>query len=246
MVIYPAIDLRGGKCVRLFQGDYARETVYAEDPCEVARKFEAEGAQRLHVVDLDGAKTGTPENLQTVQAIAKAVQIPVQFGGGVRTLQTAREAVEMGIHRVVIGSKLIDSPEFAEAIFAILGESAAAGIDSREGLVAVSGWTETSSIPAQDLARRMEDLGARWFVVTDIARDGALQGPNLAYFRSMAEAVSGRVIASGGVTSLADLEAIRDLGPSNLEGIVVGKALYEGRFSLTEAIHSGQSTKIRR
>jgi len=235
MTIYPAIDLRDGKCVRLFQGDYSQETIYADDPSEVAKRFEAEGAEALHVVDLDGARSGTPANLQAVGAIAKAVGIPVQFGGGIRTLQTAREALERGVHRVVIGSKLIDSPDFAEAIFGMLGESAAAGIDSREGMVAISGWTETSSISAVDLARRMEHLGARRFVVTDIARDGALQGPNLEFFKSMAGAVQGKVIASGGVTSLEDLDDVRRLGIPNIEGIIVGKALYEGRFQLGEA-----------
>src|SRR5262249_29719481 len=150
---------RDGKCVRLFQGDYSQEKVYSDDPCEMARRFESEGAEILHVVDLDGALTGSPADIATVADICKAVKIPVQFGGGIRTLQTAREALNKGVHRVVIGSRLIDSPDFAEAIFGMLGESAAAGIDARNGQVATSGWTETSTISAKDLMQRMEHLG---------------------------------------------------------------------------------------
>ena len=236
MLIFPAIDLRGGRCVRLFQGDYAQETVYDEDPCRVAREFEKQGAEILHVVDLDGARSGTPANLEIVSAICHAVKIPVQFGGGVRSLETARRALEMGVHRVVIGSKLLAEPEFAEAIFAALGESAAAGIDAREGRVAVAGWTETSDTPAADLARRIEALGAHRFIVTDIARDGALQGPNLDFLRTMAAAVQGKVIASGGVSSIDDILAIRHLGAPNLEGVIVGRAIYEGKFTVAEAL----------
>jgi phosphoribosylformimino-5-aminoimidazole carboxamide ribotide isomerase len=236
LTIYTAIDLRDGKCVRLFQGDYAQETVYADDPSEVARRFEAEGAQALHIVDLDGARSGEPANLTVVGEIIEAVRIPIQFGGGIRTLETARAALGKGVKRVVIGSRLIDSPDFAEAIFSFLGESAVAGIDAREGLVAVSGWTEISAIPAEILATRMENLGARRFIVTDIARDGALQGPNLEFFKKMSQAVKGKVIASGGVSGLNDIGAIHELGCPNIEGIIVGRALYEGRFNLTDAL----------
>lgn len=236
MLILPAIDLLGGRCVRLFQGDYRQETVYDEDPCRVAQEFAMQGAEILHVVDLDGARSGTPANLELVSAICHAVKIPVQFGGGVRSLDTARRALDLGVHRVVIGSKLLAEPEFAEAIFAALGESAAAGIDAREGRVAVSGWTEHSDVAAEDLARRIEALGAHRFIVTDIARDGALRGPNLDFLRTMAGAVRGKVIASGGVSSLEDIRAIASLQAPNLEGVIVGRAIYEGKFTVVDAV----------
>jgi phosphoribosylformimino-5-aminoimidazole carboxamide ribotide isomerase len=236
MLILPAIDLRGGKCVRLYQGDYGRETVYADDPLEVAKRFEGQGAGLLHVVDLDGARQGYPANLEVVGKIAESLSIPVQFGGGIRSLAIAREALERGIHRVVIGSKLLDSPEFAESVFAILGESAAAGIDARNGWVATSGWTETSAVEAEALAKSMDALGARRFVVTDISRDGAMKGPNLEFLRSMSRAVRGKVIASGGVSTIGDLEALFELGFHNLEGVIVGKALYEGKLELQDAV----------
>lgn len=242
MLILPAIDLRGGKCVRLLQGDYARETVYDEDPVAVAKRFVEDGAEALHVVDLDGARSGAPENLETAERIARAVDVPIQFGGGVRTLETARSALQAGMHRVVIGTKLLDSPEFAEALFAALGDSVATGIDARDGKVAVSGWTETSNVAAEDLAARMERLGARHFIVTDIARDGALLGPNLDLLRTVAEAVQGKVIASGGVSNLHDLRAIANAGLKNIEGIIVGKAFYEGRFGVSDAIHAVASS----
>lgn len=238
MLVLPAIDLRGGKCVRLIQGDYAQETIYDENAVEVAKRFEGEGAEILHMVDLDGARTGEPANLDLVGEVARSIRIPVQYGGGVRTLATAKRAIDLGIHRVVIGTKLLDSPEFAETIFLALGESAAAGIDARDGRVAVAGWTETSDIAAEDLAMRMEHLGARRFVVTDIARDGVLLGPNLEFLSLVANSVRGHVIASGGVSSLHDLKTLATQGPANLEGVIIGKALYEGRFSVRDALHA--------
>ncbi len=235
MLIIPAIDLRGGQCVRLFQGDFAQETVYDEVPADVARRFADEGAELIHVVDLDGARTGCPANLEIVEQICRSVPVPVQFGGGVRTFETAREAIERGVHRVVVGSRLVESPDFAEAIFFALGESAAAGIDARDGRVAVSGWTETSEVSAEDLAQRMEGLGARHFVVTDIARDGALLGPNVVFFHRIAEAIKGRMIASGGISDLYDFELMAEARIHHLEGVIVGRALYEGRFTVAEA-----------
>lgn len=236
MLIIPAIDIRGGKCVRLCQGDYMQETIYSDDPVKMAKKFEDDGAQMLHVVDLDGARSGYPINLTLAGDIAKAVKIPVQFGGGIRSLEIARRAMDSGLHRVVVGSKLIESPEFAEAIFSILGESAAAGIDSRDNFVATCGWTEISSIGADELIRRMESLGARRFVITDISRDGSMGGPNMEYLYKMSHQVKGRVIASGGVSTLQDLQAIYALGLKNLEGVIVGTALYEGKLDLSAAL----------
>lgn len=220
------------------QGDYAQETVYDQDPLELAQQFESEGAEILHMVDLDGARSGTPANLEIVERVSKSIGIPVQFGGGVRTLETARRAIDAGVHRVVIGTKLIESPEFAETIFSALGESAAAGIDARDGMVAIAGWTETSTISAEDLAQRMERLGARRFMITDIARDGALVGPNLDFLRKVADSVRSKVIASGGVASLHDIRSLAGMGLRNLEGVIVGKALFEGRFGLQDAVHA--------
>lgn len=242
MIVIPAIDLRAGKCVRLRQGDYSQETVYDEDPLNIARRFEDEGAALFHMVDLDGARSGVPENLGIVERVAKTVGIPVQYGGGVRTLEIAKRAIDAGVHRVIVGTKLIESPEFAESVFFALGESAAAGIDARDGRVAVAGWTETSEISAEDLAVRMESLGARRFVVTDIARDGELQGPNLDFLRRLASVVRAKVIASGGVSSLHDIRALAALKLPNLEGAIVGKALYEGRFGVKDAIHAAETT----
>lgn len=236
MLVIPAIDLHGGKCVRLFQGDFAHETVYDENPVDVARRFEAEGAQLIHVVDLDGALTGEPANLKTVGEICRSVKIPIEFGGGVRSLQLARQALAEGVHRVVVGSRLVESPEFADAIFFGLGESAAAGIDARDGRVAVSGWTETKDLAAEELAMRMQLLGARRFVVTDISRDGAMSGPNVDFFRRMGLAVAGRIIASGGISDLYDFEVLAEAQIPNLEGVIVGRALYEGRFTLAQAV----------
>jgi phosphoribosylformimino-5-aminoimidazole carboxamide ribotide isomerase len=236
MLIIPAIDIRGGKCVRLCQGDYMQETVYSEDPVKIAKKFEEDGAQMLHVVDLDGARSGYPLNLPLAGEIAQAVKIPVQFGGGIRSLDIARRALDGGLHRVVIGSKLIDSPEFAEAVFAILGESAAAGIDSRDNFVATCGWTQMSNVGADELIRRMELLGARRFVITDINRDGAMGGPNIDFLYKMSHLVKGRVIVSGGVSTLQDLQAIHALGLKNLEGVIVGTALYQGKLDLGAAV----------
>lgn len=236
MLVIPAIDMRGGKCVRLCQGDYMQETVYSDDPIKVAKQFEASGAEMIHVVDLDGARSGYPINLPLASDIAHAVKIPVQFGGGIRSLEIARRALDGGLHRVVIGSKLIDSPEFAEAVFAILGESAAAGIDSRDNFVATSGWTQMSSVGADELIRRTEILGARRFVITDINRDGSMGGPNMDFLYKMSHMVKGRVIASGGISTMQDLQAIYALGLKNLEGVIVGTAIYEGKLDLAEAV----------
>lgn len=236
MLIIPAIDLRGGRCVRLTQGDYAREKIYDALPSEVATRFEGEGAKLIHVVDLEGAKLGSPPNLDSVEAICRAVSIPIEFGGGVRSLETAHRVLDLGAARVVLGSRLVASLDAAKELFAELGEKAVAGIDAREGKVAVEGWLETSELVAADFARRLEGVGARRFIVTDIARDGALLGPNFEFLASMLKAVSSPVIASGGVASLSDLEALCGLSSSNLEGVIVGKAIYEGRFSVKEAI----------
>lgn len=235
MILFPAIDLLDGKAVRLFQGDYAQATVYAEHPADQAAAFEAEGAHWLHVVDLDGAKSGRPMNLDAIQAITSRVAIPVQVGGGIRSIDDARQLLESGVARVILGSRLVQDLEFAEQVFGELGDQAVAGIDARGGKVAVHGWTATSDVTAEALAQAIATRGAKRVVVTDIARDGALSGPNLDLALSVHRASGLPVIVSGGISALADLKMIAAAG-EEVEGVIVGKALYEKRFTLNEAL----------
>lgn len=236
MLIIPAIDLRGGRCVRLTQGDYGRETIYDLDPVDVAQRFAAEGAEIVHVVDLDGAKSGSPANLEIVARIAREGGLPVEFGGGVRTLETARRVLDHGVQRVVVGSKLVQDAELSAQFFAELGEQVVAGIDAREGKVATIGWTETSEVTAVELALRVETAGCRRIILTDIARDGELKGPNLDLLRDVVAAVKIPVIASGGVAVVRDLELLRQAFPAGVEGVIVGKAIYENRFTVAQAV----------
>lgn len=234
MEIIPAIDLRGGKCVRLLQGDYSRETVFSDDPPAMAKHWESLGARRLHVVDLDGAREGKPRNLEVVRAICAAVSIPVQLGGGMRNTAIAQQALEVGVDRVIVGSAALD-PEAAAAFVEELGERVVAGIDARDGLVAVHGWLDTTSVGAVDLARKLVLLGFRWIVFTDIQRDGTLRGTNITALREMIVAVSASVIASGGITTVEDLRAARNAGAA---GAIVGRALYTGDLDLKAALEA--------
>jgi phosphoribosylformimino-5-aminoimidazole carboxamide ribotide isomerase len=233
--VIPAIDLRAGRCVRLFQGDYARETVFADDPVAVARRWEAEGARRLHLVDLDGARAGEPLQLPVVRAVAAAVRIPVQLGGGLRHRAAVQAALDAGVERAIIGTAALDL-EHAAALFAQFGERLAVGIDARGGRVAVQGWEQESGWDAVDLARRLEGLGARRIIFTDIARDGTLTGPALEATRSLAESLAIPVIASGGIGTPADLQALAALAPSGIEAAIVGRALYTGAIRLPQVI----------
>lgn len=237
MLILPAIDLRAGKCVRLKQGDYAQETIYGEDPAAVAADFAEQGADWIHVVDLDGAKAGEPQNLDAIRAIVEASDVPVEVGGGIRSLETAQRLLDLGVGRVIFGTRLLATEDAGESLFRALGEQAVAGIDSRDGMVAVTGWTEQSSVVALDFAKHLESVGAKRFIVTDIATDGMLQGPNLPMLRQFAEELQGAVIASGGVATLDDLVAISGL---RVEGAIVGKAIYERRFTVAEAVQSAR------
>lgn len=234
--IIPAVDIRGGKCVRLFQGDYARETVFGEDPVEMARRWEGEGARRLHVVDLDAARTGEPVNLPIVARIAAALSIPVQMGGGVRTREAVVRALESGVHRAILGTAAASDPAAARALFGEFGDRLVLGLDARDGRVAVTGWQETTSWQAADLAREMAAAGARRLIFTDIATDGTGRGPSLASTRSLAEEVGLPVIASGGIGSLDHIFAVAELEPAGVEGVIVGKALYTGAVDLGTAI----------
>jgi phosphoribosylformimino-5-aminoimidazole carboxamide ribotide isomerase len=231
--ILPAIDLRGGKCVRLRQGDYARETVFGDDPAAMARRWVSEGATYLHLVDLDGARDGRPANGEAVQAIIRAAGVPCQLGGGLRTEEDIARALDWGVERVVIGTRALRDSNWLGRVCERFAGRLVLGIDARDGRVATAGWLEVSETMALDLARRCSRLPLAALVYTDIGRDGMLEGPNLEALAEMAAAVSLPVIASGGVTSLDD---IRRLAGLSLAGCIVGRALYEGRLTLGDAL----------
>jgi phosphoribosylformimino-5-aminoimidazole carboxamide ribotide isomerase len=235
VILLPAVDIRGGRAVRLRQGRFDDETVYADEPLEAARSFVEAGARRLHVVDLDGAREGSPANLGHLRRIAAELGIPVQYGGGLRSLGSVRDAVEAGAERVVLGTAAHADPDFLERALADFGERVAVAIDVREGRVAVAGWTEETDAAPEDVIGRMESAGVERFVYTNVARDGMLGGPDLDEARRVGAAVGGSFVISGGISSLDDLRALRSLGLANLEGVISGKALYEGRFAVGDA-----------
>lgn len=233
MVIFPAIDLRGGQCVRLRQGDYAQETVFGADPAAMARRWADEGAGFLHLVDLDGAREGRPVNGEAIRAIVQAVPVPCQLGGGLRTEADIVQVLTWGVARVIIGTKALQSPEWLEGVCRQFPGKIVLGIDAKNGRVATQGWLEVSDQAALDVARRFAPLPLSALVYTDISKDGMLEGPNLEGLAEMARAVSTPVIASGGVTTLED---VRRLSHLPLAGCIIGRALYEGRLRLKEAI----------
>lgn len=239
MEIIPAIDIRGGRCVRLYQGDYRLETVFPDTPVGFARKWEALGAPRLHVVDLDGAAAGEPRNWQVVGEIVNAVSAPVELGGGLRTLDTVKKALDMGVDRVVLGTAAIENPALIESACRRYGEAIVVGIDARNGRVSVKGWKVDSAVAAEELAGAMASLGAKRFIFTDISRDGALKGPNFEALAALTRAIALPVIASGGVSSLADLERLDKLG---VEGAIIGKAFYTGALDAGEVLRNYQVT----
>jgi phosphoribosylformimino-5-aminoimidazole carboxamide ribotide isomerase len=234
--IIPAIDIINGRCVRLVQGKFDQETVFSDNPVEMAVKFEQEGATRLHVVDLDGARTGSPQNLKVLESILRAIKIPVQTGGGIRTLDTAHKVLGIGVSRVIIGTSAALDSEAAEEMFRELGDQAILGVDALNGYVAVRGWQARTEERAVDFARRMQSIGARRIIFTDIARDGMLGGVNTFAVERMLKSVEIPVIASGGVGSLADVTRLACLEDKGLEGVIFGKALYTGAVSLPDAI----------
>ena len=241
MEIIPAVDIRGGHCVRLHQGDYAAETVFDDDPAAAARRWFEVGAPRLHVVDLDGARSGEPVQFDLVAAIIRAgtlASVPVQVGGGIRTVETVQRYIDVGVTRVILGTAAVRDAALVRQLCAAHGDAVVVSIDARDGYVAVAGWTETSEVRAVDLAHRLTDLGLERLVYTDIARDGTLTEPNYAALTALTTTVTVPVIASGGV---ADVAQIGPLAATGVEAIIIGRALYDGRLDLAAAIAATQA-----
>lgn len=238
MQLYPAIDMKGGKCVRLTQGQFDNVKVYSHRPADMAKLWVDQGATWLHLVDLDGALAGRSVNEEAIREILKEVSVPVQLGGGIRSREAVRNLLDLGVTRCIIGTRAVEEPEFIRSLVEEFGpERIVVGVDARDGLVAVNGWEQVSSVPAVDLCRRMKSFGVRHIVYTDISRDGMLAGPNVAGTRRLAEETGLDMIASGGVSSMEDLEALKEQG---IQGAIVGKALYEQRIALPEAVRRFQ------
>jgi phosphoribosylformimino-5-aminoimidazole carboxamide ribotide isomerase len=239
MILLPAIDIRGGKAVRLYQGEYGRETVYDDDPVDAARRWAAGGAELIHVVDLDGAKAGSPVNLEAIGAIARAVECPIEVGGGLRDLPSAEAVLAAGAERVVVGTAALRDPDFlAELIDAQGPERVVVSVDARGGKVSLAGWTESSGVDVADAVADLSARGVARFLFTPIEVDGTLEGPNTAELERVAAATDAAVIASGGVGTLEHLKELASTAPANVEGVIVGKALYEKKFTVEEAIEA--------
>jgi phosphoribosylformimino-5-aminoimidazole carboxamide ribotide isomerase len=235
MIFLPAIDIRDGRAVRLEQGRFDKETVYVDDPLEAARSWVDAGARSLHVVDLDGAREGEPQNLHHLKRITEELRIPVQYGGGLRSIVSARNALAAGATRVVLGTAAYNDVEFLDEALAAWGVRVVVAIDVRDGFVSVSGWTEKTQMPADEVIARVQDRGVKQFVYTNADRDGMLNGPDLDEVKHIARCIRGRWIYSGGISSIDDLRALRDLRLMNLAGVISGKAIYEGRFTIADA-----------
>ncbi|MGI6549728.1 MAG: 1-(5-phosphoribosyl)-5-[(5-phosphoribosylamino)methylideneamino]imidazole-4-carboxamide isomerase [Syntrophomonadales bacterium] len=239
MIIFPAVDIKDGRCVRLVQGKKEEVTVYGTDPAGMAREWERQGAQWVHVVDLDGAFSGVPCNREIIRAMVENLSIPFQLGGGIRDFETARGYLELGVSRVIIGTGALDNRQLVASLLEEFGsERIIVGIDARDGMVAVRGWEDVTTVTALEMAREMRALGVKRTIYTDISRDGVLQGPNIPAIRAMAEGTGLTVIASGGVSTIEDIVNLR--GISGVEGAIVGKALYEGRLTLGDALKAAK------
>jgi len=238
VLIVPAIDLRGGKVVRLVKGDFNQETIFAEDPLAVAKRWVDAGAKRLHLIDLDGARTGVPHHLEIVEKIARAIRVPVQVGGGVRTLEVIGQYLELGVAQVILGTKACSDEEFLAEALRAHKEKIAVGVDVKEGRVATEGWLKKEAAEPMDLVDRLLEQGVKTIIYTDVARDGTMIGPAMESCRRLLKKVKSRaaVFASGGVSSLDDLLRLKELEASGLSGVVVGRALYEGTIDLKEAV----------
>jgi phosphoribosylformimino-5-aminoimidazole carboxamide ribotide isomerase len=236
MLIIPAIDLKEGKCVRLEQGLMDKATVYSDDPATTARHWESQGAEVLHVVDLDGAFAGKPKNLDAIKAIRAAIKIPIEVGGGIRDMATIRTLVSIGINRIILGTAAIENPSFVREACNEFSGRIIVGIDAKEGLVAIKGWAEVTKVQAIDLAKQMQEHGVIAIIYTDIKRDGMLSGPNIEATQALARALHIPVIASGGVHTMKDIERLLAVRYSGVSGVITGKAIYSGSLNLKEAI----------
>ena len=237
MYIYPAIDLYGGKAVRLYKGDYAQMTVYSDDPVSVARDFAAAGASHIHLVDLEGAKIGKPANLDTIAKIVEATGLFAEVGGGIRDMETVDSYLSIGVSRVILGTAAVKDPDFLHAALQKYGEKIAVGVDLKDGFVAIKGWTETSDLKAEEFFEKMQNLGVKTIICTDISRDGAMKGTNRALYRALSEKFDIDLIASGGVSSMEDVTALADM---KLHGAIIGKAYYIGAVDLKEAVEAAK------
>jgi len=236
VILYPAIDIRGGQAVRLLQGDYERETTYDADPVDAAKRWADEGAEFLHVVDLDGARAGEPRNLEAMKRIAGAVECPIQVGGGLRDADAVRAVLDAGAERIVIGTAALRHPAFLDAMLAAHGERVVVSVDARQGRVALEGWTEAGKEGVVEAVAALSERGVPRFLCTAIEVDGTMEGPDLVQLNEIAAATEALIIASGGVGDLAHLESLAQAAPPNLEGAIVGRALYERRFTVAQAI----------
>ena len=236
MIIFPAIDIRDGKCVRLLKGDFQQETIFSDRPQDMAVKWAAQGAEYLHLVDLDGALAGQSVNLEVVQAILDAVDIPVELGGGIRTMENIEQVLSMGVQRVILGSIAVKDPELVRKACARYQERIVVGIDAKDGIVAVDGWGVSGHIEAEKLACKMAQAGVQTIIYTDISRDGTLSGVNAEATARLARVSGLRVVASGGVRSLEDIQAVKNFAEDGIEGVIVGKSIYMGTLNLQEAI----------
>lgn len=237
MIIFPAIDIKDGRCVRLVQGQFTDVTTYSDNPVEMALKFEQLGAQYLHVVDLDGARLGEPQNIAVISEMAVKLGIPVQLGGGIRTIEMMEIVLCKGIQRVILGTSAVNNPNLVKKAVQTFENNLAVAIDAKNGMVAIEGWAKTSEFTAIGFARKMQELGAKTIIYTDISRDGMLTGPNLKAMEEMVRAVDVEVIASGGVKSIEDIKNLKDIG---VAGAIVGKALYTGDVDLKQAIETAR------
>ena len=244
MIIFPAIDIRGGKCVRLEEGRFDRETVFADNPLEAARRWVDAGSEWLHIVDLDGARAGQPVNLEVVKKIAETFDVKIQLGGGVRTLESVAAILSSGVQRVILGSVAVRSPELVSQVCAKYGERIVIGIDARNGEVAVDGWEKSGLLQADELALRMKAAGATRIIYTDISRDGMLTGVNVAATLQLADKSGLKIIASGGVRGMEDIQALQPLTERGVEGVIIGKALYTGTISLKDALRVARGGSV--
>ncbi len=236
MVIFPAIDIRGGKCVRLFKGDFSQETVFSDKPEEMAAKWEAQGGKFLHLVDLDGALAGRSVNLDVVKRIVDTVNIPVELGGGIRTMENIDEVLALGVQRVILGSVAVRNPELVKEACGKYGDRVVVGIDAKDGIVAVDGWGVSGDVEVTALAKEMAKAGVRTIIYTDISRDGTLAGVNVEATARLARESGVKIVASGGVKSMEDIRALLPYEKDGIEGVIVGKSIYTGSLDLQEAI----------